>query len=181
MLALKKHFDERARLTSPDFGLRGPQRFDVIPAEPPFLLLTRREILIMHGVLSVPSLLLRRFVFRMVEASAKRRCVVMNRKGPWEGYRRPLSPYRIPLHAHFHRERDVWVRGRSVPLTIKHQYDGVSSVVEMKFTFSGQESLYRGWEHINADDVTPFSPYLMIRSCANFNRLKRFSFYFWVN
>ena len=74
MLALKKHFDERARLTSPDFGLRGPQRFDVIPAEPPFLLLTRREILIMHGVLSVPSLLLRRFVFRMVEASAKRRC-----------------------------------------------------------------------------------------------------------
>ena len=30
------------------------------------------------------SLLLRRFVFRMVEASAKREWLVINRKGPWE-------------------------------------------------------------------------------------------------
>ena len=47
----------------------------------------------------------------------------MNRKGPWEGYRRqakrrlatsrPLSPSRLPLRAHFRRERDVWVRGRA--------------------------------------------------------------------
>ena len=36
----------------------------------------------------------------------------MNRKGPWEGYRRQLSPSRLPLRAHFHQERDVWVRGR---------------------------------------------------------------------
>ena len=34
------------------------------------------------------SLLLRRFVFRTVEASAKHEWPVMNRKGPWEGYRR---------------------------------------------------------------------------------------------
>ena len=37
----------------------------------------------------------------------------MKLKGPWKGYRRrPLSPSRFPLRAHFHRERDVWVRGR---------------------------------------------------------------------
>ena len=40
---------------------------------------------------------------------------LMNRrKGPWEGYRRqggsPFSPSRLPLPAHVHRERDVWVR-----------------------------------------------------------------------
>ena len=38
------------------------------------------------------SLLLRRFVFRMAEASAKREWLVMNRKGPWEGYRRQAKP-----------------------------------------------------------------------------------------
>ena len=38
--------------------------------------------------------------------------LVMNRKGPWEGYRRLASPSRLPLRAHFHRERDFWVRGR---------------------------------------------------------------------
>ena len=32
----------------------------------------------------------------------------------------------------------------SVSLTIKHQYDGVGSIVEMKLTFSGQESPDRG-------------------------------------
>ena len=41
--------------------------------------------------------------------------LVMNCKGPWEGYRlqggSPLSPSRLPLGAHFHRERDVWVPG----------------------------------------------------------------------
>ena len=53
------------------------------------------------------SLLLRRFVFRMEEASAKR-VTVMNRKGPWEGYRRqsrPLSPSRLPLRARFKERR----------------------------------------------------------------------------
>ena len=44
---------------------------------------------------------------------------MMNRKGPWEGHRRqakrrlasrPLPPSRLPLRAHFHREKDVWVR-----------------------------------------------------------------------
>ena len=41
---------------------------------------------------SSDSLLLRRFVFRKVEASAKREWLVMNRKGPWEGYRRQAKP-----------------------------------------------------------------------------------------
>ena len=27
-----------------------------------------------------------------------------------EALSRPLSPSRLPLHARFHRERDVWVR-----------------------------------------------------------------------
>ena len=35
----------------------------------------------------------------------------MNRKGPWEGYRRQASHSRLPLRAHFHQKRDVWVRG----------------------------------------------------------------------
>ena len=30
----------------------------------------------------------------------------------------PLSPSRLPLRAHFHRERDVWVRRRG--LTVYH-------------------------------------------------------------
>ena len=34
--------------------------------------------------------------------------LVMNRKGPWEG-----SPSRLPLRAHFHQRRDVWVRDSS--------------------------------------------------------------------
>ena len=72
------------------------------------------------------SLLLRRFDFHMAEASAKREWLVMNRKGPWEGYRRageatsrPLSPSRLPLRAHFHRKRDVWVRGRIKSIALK--------------------------------------------------------------
>ena len=59
------------------------------------------------------SLLLRRFVFRMAEASAKCEWLEMNRKGPWEGYRRRakrrLARCLLPLRAH--RKRDVWVRG----------------------------------------------------------------------
>ena len=38
--------------------------------------------------------LLRSFVFRVVEASAKLKWLVMNRKGPWEGYRRQAK--RLP-------------------------------------------------------------------------------------
>ena len=36
----------------------------------------------------------------------------------WEGYRRPLSPSRLPLRGHFHRERDVLVRGRPSLISI---------------------------------------------------------------
>ena len=43
---------------------------------------------------------------------ARNEWLVMNRKGPWEGYRQQaLSPSRLPLRAHFHQKRDVWVRG----------------------------------------------------------------------
>ena len=42
--------------------------------------------------LSNTSLLLRRFVFRIVEVRAKRELQMMNRKGPWEGYRRLAFP-----------------------------------------------------------------------------------------
>ena len=40
--------------------------------------------------------------------------LVMNRKGSWKGYRRQAKPvlsFRLPFPAHFHGERDVWVRG----------------------------------------------------------------------
>ena len=43
---------------------------------------------------------------------ARNEWLVMNRKGPWEGYSRPLSPSRLPLRAHFHQKRDVWVRDK---------------------------------------------------------------------
>ena len=62
------------------------------------------------------SLPFRRFVFRMVEVSAKREWPVMNRNEPWEEKRRrakrlcPLSPSLLPLCAHLHRERDVWAQ-----------------------------------------------------------------------
>ena len=32
------------------------------------------------------------------------------------GEARPLSPSRLPLRAHFHQKRDVWVRGREKSL-----------------------------------------------------------------
>ena len=66
----------------------------------------------------------------------------------------------------------------SVSLTIKHQYDGVGSKVEMKLTFSGQESPDRGLEHIKADDVKPVSLYLMMRSCANFLQAEKLFYLF---
>ena len=33
-----------------------------------------------------------------------------------EATSRPLSPSRLPLRAHFHQKRDVWVRDRGKPL-----------------------------------------------------------------
>ena len=64
------------------------------------------------------SLLLRPFVFRMAEASAKRVTCdepqgTMGRVlTAGEATSRLLSPSRLPLRAHFHQKRDVWVRGR---------------------------------------------------------------------
>ena len=36
-----------------------------------------------------------------------------------EATSRPLSPSRLPLRAHFHQKRDVWVRGRQ-RIVLKH-------------------------------------------------------------
>ena len=63
------------------------------------------------------SLLLRRFVFRMAEASAKRvtgdepQGTMGRVQTAGEATSRPLSPSRLPLRAHFYQKRDVWVRG----------------------------------------------------------------------
>ena len=54
------------------------------------------------------SLLVRRFVFRLAEASAKR----VTGDEPQGTMGRVLSPSRLPLRAHFHQKRDVWVLGR---------------------------------------------------------------------
>ena len=54
------------------------------------------------------SLLLRRFVFRMAEASAKR---VTGDEPQGTMGRVQTAPSRLPLRAHFHQKRDVWVRG----------------------------------------------------------------------
>ena len=54
------------------------------------------------------SLLLRRFVFRMAEASAKREWLVLNCKGPWEG-----TPSRLSLRARF-KERRLGTRQWSI-------------------------------------------------------------------
>ena len=51
------------------------------------------------------SLLLRRFVFRMAEASAKR--VTGDEPQGTMGRVQTLSPSRLPLRAHFHQKRDV--------------------------------------------------------------------------
>ena len=52
--------------------------------------------------------------------------LVMNRKGPWEGYRRS----RLPLRAHFHRERDVWVRGSAVHI-LGYIHDSLNTVMNI--------------------------------------------------
>ena len=52
-----------------------------------------------------------------------RRQLVMNRKGPWEGYRQVQSPSRLPLHADFYRERNVWVQGRVSALSYSKNYN----------------------------------------------------------
>ena len=68
------------------------------------------------------SLLLRRFVFCMAEASAIREWVVMNRKGPWEGYRRQakrrlarcLLPAYLCAHIFIKRETSRYEAGEGV-------------------------------------------------------------------
>ena len=45
-----------------------------------------------------------------------------------EATSRPLSPSRLPLRAHFHQKRDVWVRGSSslVGMELTGLFDGKS-------------------------------------------------------
>ena len=69
----------------------------------------------------ISLLLLRRFVFRMVWQRGERETRVTGddaqgtmgrvKKGGLAPSR-PFSPSYLPLRANFHRERDVWVRGR---------------------------------------------------------------------
>ena len=85
------------------------------------------SIFICTRTLFLTSLLLRRFVFRMAEASAKRVTGdepqgTMGRvqtTGEAPARSRPLSPSRLPLRAHFHQNRDVWVRGRFLTLWLE--------------------------------------------------------------
>ena len=50
----------------------------------------------------------------------------MNRKGPWEGYRR------LPLRALFHRERDELVQGRKkIVILMRHNSENLI-VVHLK-------------------------------------------------
>ena len=51
----------------------------------------------LKGSKAFPSLLLRRFISRIVEASAKRERLVMNRKGPWKRYRWRAKPHVSPV------------------------------------------------------------------------------------
>jgi len=66
-----------------------------------------------HALGPVHSLLLRRFVFRMAEASAKRvsgdepQGTMGRVQTAGEATSRPLSPSPLPLRAHFHQKRDV--------------------------------------------------------------------------
>ena len=57
------------------------------------------------------SLLLRRFVFLMAEASVKREWLVMNLKGPWEGYRRFLLPAFLCAYIFIERETSGYEAG----------------------------------------------------------------------
>ena len=45
----------------------------------------------------------------------------------------PLSPSRLPLRTHFHRERDVWVRGRK----------DKQKISSSPFTFSRSKQIWR--------------------------------------
>ena len=76
----------------------------------PIALRNFQEIFSVEEIFSViqsnPSFLLRRFVFRMVESSAKRDSLVMNRKGPWEGYSCLLPAFSC-AHIFIERERET--------------------------------------------------------------------------
>ena len=83
----------------------------------PIALRNFQEIFGVEEIFSViqsnPSFLLRRFVFRMVESSAKRDPLVMNRKGPWEGYSCLLPAFSC-AHIFIERERERRLGTRQV-------------------------------------------------------------------
>ena len=80
----------------------------------------------LKGSKAFPSLLFRRFIFRIVEASAKRERLVMNYEpqGTMEKVQRRAKPHVSPVvsfppsfaRSFSSRERDVWVRGRAFPM-----------------------------------------------------------------
>ena len=105
------------------------------------------------------SFLPRRFVFRKVEER-----LVMSRKVSWEGYRRQdgrqakfrrslLSPSRLPLRAHFHRERDVWVRGKGDPFSSPEPLGLICNRPrDQETTGSGDEN---GGDHVKCACAAP--------------------------
>ena len=48
---------------------------------------------------------------------------------------RPLSPSRLPLRAHFHRERDVWVRASGYSYPPDNSLSTDSSVIGFPNTY----------------------------------------------
>ena len=79
----------------------------------PIALRNFQEIFGVEDIFSViesnPNLLLRRFVLRMVESSAKLERLVMNRKGPWKGYS-CLLPVFFCAHIFIEKERRLGTR-----------------------------------------------------------------------
>ena len=74
--------------------------------QPVFLKVQAGKTLSYHG----HSLLLRRFGFCTAEASAKR-VTGDEPQGTMGRVQTAGEPSRLPLRAHFHQKRDVWVRG----------------------------------------------------------------------
>ena len=102
----------------------------------PIALRNFQEIFGVEEIFSViqsnPSFLLRRFVFRMVESSAKLDWLVMNRKGPWKGYS-CLLPAFFLAHIFIKRERRLGTRQVvSSGLKLEKMFSGTKQTVLIK-------------------------------------------------
>ena len=120
-------------------------------------------VLILPGIPGVFSkqyqFSLLRFVFRIVEASAKRERLVMNRKGPWEGYRqqakRRLARCLLPafLCAHIFIERERRLGRRQIPIAAVHgcHCRGDIVVSMCKVLAWPYQAIPRSWPYVCAE------------------------------